>query len=109
MSKFVLAAITAVAVMLLSVGSAQAAVKDCSAPTRIGSDNPNVGNVSARNMPCSAARQAIENGHLTATGGFRTRGFYCYLIHRFSSQGTVLGATNRCVAGRRAFRFDWAT
>lgn len=86
-------------------------MKGCAPPTRIGSGNPaNVGNVLARDMSCRSVRRAIENGYLVASGGFRTGGFYCYIISRSIVPGVlVTGATNRCVAGHRAFRFDWAT
>jgi len=96
--------------LLLPTAGASAAVRHCRPPTRIGSDNPaNVGNVTARNMSCATVRRAIAHGHLIRSGGFRTRGFRCYLVHRSVVGGTVLGAQNRCVSGRRAFRFDWAT
>lgn len=103
-----LATAASIALLLLFTAGASAAVRHCRTPIQLGS-TANVGNVTARNMSCGAARGAIARGHLTRSGGFRTRGFRCYRLHRSVVGGTVLGAQNRCVSGRRAFRFDWAT
>lgn len=69
----------------------------------------NIGNLSVRNMSCSAAHRAISRGRLLRSGNIRTRGFYCYPLKRYRQGGTVLGADIRCVSGTRAFRFSWAT
>lgn len=103
----VVAALVASATMF--AGPAGAAVRDCRAPSHIGSNYSNVGNVSARNMACSTVRRAIERGHLTRGGNPLTHGFGCYRLHTYRAMGTVLGAKIRCVSGARAFRFDWAT
>jgi len=67
--------------------------------------------VSVRDMSCSAGLRAISNSRLLNSGAIATRGFHCYTLNRGVLPGTNLlsGATVRCVSGRRAFRFSWAT
>jgi hypothetical protein len=81
----------------------------CTAPKRIGSDNPNIGEVEAHGMACRSARAAIINGHLSRGGNLVTPGFACHVVHRYEAGGTVLGAKIRCRSGNRRFAFSWAT
>lgn len=71
-----------------------------------------LGAVSVRDMTCSAALRAISNGRLIGSGAIATLGFRCYTLKRYILPGTTnesSGAIVRCVSGRRAFRFSWAT
>lgn len=66
---------------------------------------------SVRNISCyQAGWGAVEHGSLlTGSGNLRTAGWYCYVLKRFRSFGTLLGADVRCVQGGKAFRWTWAT
>jgi hypothetical protein len=71
-----------------------------------------LGAVSVRDMTCSAGLKAISNSRLLRDGAIATRGFSCYTLKRYFILGTTnlqSGAIVRCVSGRRAFRFSWAT
>ena len=101
----------------LGASSASARVQDCSFPSPNAGEGPRndhnvpLGNLSARNMSCAAARASIRNGYMTRHG-FKARGFYCYVISQFATPGPhsfVTGQTIRCISGPRAFRFSWAT
>jgi len=71
-----------------------------------------LGTLSVRDMTCSSALRAISNGRLVGSGAIATLGFRCYTLKRYILSGTTnesSGAIVRCVSGRRAFRFSWAT
>lgn len=65
---------------------------------------------SVRNISCNRAGWgAVEHGFLTGSGNLRTAGWYCYVLKRYRSFGTLLGANVRCVQGGKAFRWSWGT
>jgi hypothetical protein len=65
---------------------------------------------SVRNISCfRAGWGAVEHGSLTSSGNLRTAGWRCYVLKRYHSFGTLLGANVRCVQGSKAFRWSWAT
>jgi hypothetical protein len=65
---------------------------------------------SVRNMTCNRAGwAAVEHGFLTRSGNLRTAGWHCYVLKRYRSFGTLLGAKVRCVQRGKAFRWNWAT
>lgn len=69
-----------------------------------------IGDVSARNMTCSAALIAISAGRLvTGSAGLVTRGYVCRVLSAGHVGGETTGQTIRCANGQRAFRFSWAT
>lgn len=65
------------ATLAISASSAGAAVRGCNFPYGYGPSNDAgvpIGNVSARNMTCSAALTRISEGVLLRDGNLRTRG-----------------------------------
>ena len=110
---------TALLALALAIPNiASASVRDCHYPYGHGPRNDRLMNgsaVSARNITCSSALRAISHGYLRENGSpLRTRGFTCYTVSKFEIHTPrrpplVTGATIRCVSGRRAFRFSWAT
>jgi hypothetical protein len=129
--KFFIGVLVAIGVLGLAASSAGARVIDCANyyghPHSYAQGNgprndrlANVGNLSAPNLSCSAARHAIKYGSLNEfKGRFHTRGFYCYVIQQSRLPGGVgpngpyppliTGQTIRCVRPGQAFRFGWAT
>ena len=96
----------------ISASSAGAAVRGCNFPYGYGPSNDAgvpIGNVSARNMTCSAALTRISEGVLLRDGNLRTRGFTCYLLQAYHAGSLETGATVRCTRRHQAFRFSWAT
>jgi hypothetical protein len=121
MRRLILIIAAMVATAAIGAATGSAAVRSCSYPqpsAANGGYGPrndrfmNGGGVSVRNMSCSSALRAIANGYLSENGTpLRTRGFRCYVVSK--SVDTVghfvTGAVIRCLSGRRAFRFSWAT
>ena len=119
MSVNKLISLTVAAFVLLAIASplsASAYVHDCSGNpqgTGYGPRNdrgaPNYVS-SVRNISCSRAGWgAVEQGLLTSSGNLRTADWSCYVLKRYQSSGTMLGADVRCVQGGKAFRWTWGT
>lgn len=121
MRRIILITTTIVATAAIGASTTSAAVRSCRYP------QPSVANggygprndrsmngygVSVRNMSCSSALSSIADGYLRENGTpLRTPGFHCYVVSKsVDSVGHfVTGAVIRCLSGRRAFRFSWAT
>ena len=80
-------------------------VEDCTSELE-----PNVSDMSVRNMSCSEGDDliiaAIQN---LQPGTFESAGFSCQILGSYGpADGPILGAENiRCADGDRAFRFSW--
>lgn len=80
-------------------------VEDC-----VSEFEPNVSDLSVRNMSCAEADaliiSVIED---LQPGTFTNAGFSCQILGRYGPpDGPILGAENiRCAEGDRAFRFSW--
>lgn len=90
------------AIALVFVGTtvpaaAEARVIDCHI-----SVGPTIGISSARNMSCSAAVRVMRRNRSGISRRFKTQGFTCARV-----SGLELGGQWRCVAGSRAFRFEF--
>jgi hypothetical protein len=112
-----LVAITAASLTTAGIASA-APIHHCANPP-VGSTLSNrgghaygyyiVGDLTTRNMTCSAAIRGIKNGRETRGGGLSTPGFACRIVRAYHAGGVTTGAVINCAAGRRHFQFSWAT
>jgi hypothetical protein len=117
LKKLISLAVAAFALLAIALPvSASASVHDCRGnPQGTGYGPRNDRSVpnyvsSVRNISCKRAGWgAVEHGSLTRSGNLRTGGWYCYVLKRYRSFGTLLGANVRCVQGGKAFRWNWAT
>ncbi len=109
--RILIVLIIAVASLAALPTVANAYVHDCSgngygprndrgAPNRV---------TSVRNISCHAAGAAVDRGFLVTGGNLRTRGFHCYILHRYRVGNQLNGADVRCVHGGAAFRWIWGT
>jgi hypothetical protein len=110
MKKLVLIVLLPVALLLcMGTGSAQARTS-CNAPTHIGRDRTNLGELETNGLACTYARSAIAGGHLSRGGNLlTTNGFRCHVTHRFHAGGVTLGAEVSCRRGLGQFSFSWAS
>jgi hypothetical protein len=117
LKKLISLAVAAIALLAITIPvSASASVHDCPGnPQSTGYAPRNDRGVpnsvsSVRNISCNRAGWgAVEHGSLTGSGNLGTAGWYCAVLKRYRSFGTVLGANVRCVQGGKAFRWSWAT
>lgn len=116
-NQLIALAVAAFAVLLVALpASASAYVHECPGnPQGTGYGPRNDREVpnyvsSVRNISCGRAGWgAVEHGSLTGNGNLRTAGWYCYVLKRYRSFGTLLGADVRCVRAGKAFRWSWGT
>ena len=101
--KAILATVALILATTAFAASAVGSSKTCTADGTAG-NGWSIGGVVATNLRCHAAQEALQRGRLLNDGNFRTHGFKCRIV-----RSGIHEYWDRCVAGRRSFRFEVTT